>query len=250
MGIRARFAVAGIGLVIVGAVTGLPFYIFLGLVVTLISIFYDSGSGTVNSLKYPPQVWLQGPYQAQLTDAGARKINVIKRIRDMFPLSLDEVRYMIDNTPCVLKSGISWEEAEYIKAALEGEGAEVLVTSALESNTQANEQSARIQTSQPASMFQLPGQYEIILLDAGPQRSEVEWLLRAMLHFDDQAAQRVMNTSQTTIATGISLSDARRIKRALEHEGAVVNIPGDSGTQPPVSPSTNSQRIRRRNRLK
>ena len=62
-----------------------------------------------------------------LASAGDKKINVIKVVREITGLGLKEAKDLVDNAPKVVKEAVSKEEAEEIKAKLEGEGAEVNV---------------------------------------------------------------------------------------------------------------------------
>ncbi|GAX88299.1 large subunit ribosomal protein L7/L12 [Lebetimonas natsushimae] len=58
---------------------------------------------------------------------GAKKINVIKVVRQITGAGLKEAKEMVDNTPSTIKEGVSKEEAEEIKKQLEEAGAEVEV---------------------------------------------------------------------------------------------------------------------------
>jgi large subunit ribosomal protein L7/L12 len=60
-----------------------------------------------------------------LTGGGAKKIQVIKVVREITSLGLKEAKDAVDNTPSVLKEGISKAEAEEIKKKLEEQGATV-----------------------------------------------------------------------------------------------------------------------------
>ncbi len=60
-----------------------------------------------------------------LKDAGAKKINVIKEIRALTGLGLKEAKAMAEEAGAKVKEGISKEDAEAAKAALEGAGAVV-----------------------------------------------------------------------------------------------------------------------------
>ena len=60
-----------------------------------------------------------------LTDAGAGKINVIKVVREITGLGLKEAKELVDNAPKAIKTGVSKDEAESIKAKLEEAGAKV-----------------------------------------------------------------------------------------------------------------------------
>ena len=60
-----------------------------------------------------------------LTDAGANKINVIKEVRAITGLGLKEAKDLVDASPKPVKEGVTKDEAEKIKAALEEQGAKV-----------------------------------------------------------------------------------------------------------------------------
>jgi large subunit ribosomal protein L7/L12 len=62
-----------------------------------------------------------------LTSAGAGKIKVIKVVRELTGLGLKEAKDAVDNAPTTLKTGVSKEDADKAKAALEAEGASVEV---------------------------------------------------------------------------------------------------------------------------
>jgi large subunit ribosomal protein L7/L12 len=62
-----------------------------------------------------------------LKSPGAKKIQVIKVVREITGLGLKEAKELVDNAPKPVKEGISKEEAEEIKKKLEEAGAEVEV---------------------------------------------------------------------------------------------------------------------------
>lgn len=64
-------------------------------------------------------------FDVVLTNAGAGKIKVIKVVRELTGLGLKEAKDAVDGAPTTLKTGISKEDAEKAKAALEAEGATV-----------------------------------------------------------------------------------------------------------------------------
>lgn len=67
----------------------------------------------------------QTEFDVILADAGAKKIGVIKVVRELTGLGLKEAKAAVDEAPNTLKTGISKEEAESIKAKLEEAGARV-----------------------------------------------------------------------------------------------------------------------------
>jgi large subunit ribosomal protein L7/L12 len=61
-----------------------------------------------------------------LTDGGANKINVIKEVRTInSALGLKEAKDLVDGAPQPVKTGVSKDEANKIKEALEKAGAKV-----------------------------------------------------------------------------------------------------------------------------
>ena len=57
----------------------------------------------------------------------AAKVGVIKVVREVTGLGLKDAKDLVDGAPKPLKEGVSKEEAEEIKAKLEGAGAKVEV---------------------------------------------------------------------------------------------------------------------------
>ena len=64
-------------------------------------------------------------FDVVLTDAGDKKINVIKVVRALTGLGLKEAKDAVESTPSTLKEGISKEDAEEAKKQLEEAGAKV-----------------------------------------------------------------------------------------------------------------------------
>lgn len=67
----------------------------------------------------------QTEFNVVITDAGAKKINVIKVLRALTGLGLKEAKAMAEEAGAVVKEGISKEDAEAAKADLEAAGASV-----------------------------------------------------------------------------------------------------------------------------
>ena len=64
-------------------------------------------------------------FDVVLTEAGAKKINVIKEVRGITGLGLKEAKEMVEGAPKTVKEGVAKEEAEEIKKKLEAAGAKV-----------------------------------------------------------------------------------------------------------------------------
>ena len=69
----------------------------------------------------------QTEFNVILTDAGAKKIGVIKAVRALTGLGLKEAKEACESLPSTIKEGVDKETAEEAKAALEEAGATVEV---------------------------------------------------------------------------------------------------------------------------
>ena len=67
----------------------------------------------------------QTEFNVILTEAGEKKVNVIKAVRELTGLGLKEAKAVVDGAPGVVKEGVSKDEAEAAKKALEEAGAKV-----------------------------------------------------------------------------------------------------------------------------
>jgi large subunit ribosomal protein L7/L12 len=66
-------------------------------------------------------------FDVVLKSFGAKKLDVIKVVRELTGLGLKEAKEMVEGAPKTVKEGASKEEAEDIKAKLTAAGAEVEV---------------------------------------------------------------------------------------------------------------------------
>jgi large subunit ribosomal protein L7/L12 len=66
-------------------------------------------------------------FDVVLKEAGAKKIQVIKVVREITGLGLKEAKDLVDGAPQTVKAGVSKDEAAQIKAKLEEQGAAVEV---------------------------------------------------------------------------------------------------------------------------
>jgi large subunit ribosomal protein L7/L12 len=72
-----------------------------------------------------PAVEEQTEFTVILKEGGAKKIQVIKVVRELTSLGLKEAKDLVDGAPKVVKEGISKAEAEEVKKKLEDQGATV-----------------------------------------------------------------------------------------------------------------------------
>ena len=66
-------------------------------------------------------------FDVVLKEFGAKKLDVIKAVREITGLGLKEAKEMVEGAPKNVKEGVSKDEAESVKKALEAAGAEVEV---------------------------------------------------------------------------------------------------------------------------
>jgi len=74
-----------------------------------------------------PAVEEKTEFDVVLKDAGAKKIQVIKVVRELTGLGLKEAKDLVDGAPQTVKAGVSKDESNSIKAKLEEQGAVVEV---------------------------------------------------------------------------------------------------------------------------
>ena len=67
----------------------------------------------------------QTEFDVRITDIGAKKINVIKAVREVTPLGLKEAKDLVESAPAVVLEQISKESADEAKGKLEEAGATV-----------------------------------------------------------------------------------------------------------------------------
>ena len=69
----------------------------------------------------------QTEFRVVLKEAGAKKIQVIKVVRELTGLGLKEAKDLVDGAPSDVKTGVNKDEAAQMKAKLEEQGAAVEV---------------------------------------------------------------------------------------------------------------------------
>ena len=74
-----------------------------------------------------PAVEEKTEFDGLLKDAGGKKIQVIKVVREITGLGLKEAKDLVDGAPQTVKAAVSKDEAAQIKAKLEEQGATVEV---------------------------------------------------------------------------------------------------------------------------
>ncbi len=69
----------------------------------------------------------QTEFNVTLKEFGAKKIAVIKVVRELTPLGLKEAKQLVESAPTAVKEAVAKEEAEDAKTRLEAAGAVVTI---------------------------------------------------------------------------------------------------------------------------
>jgi len=64
-------------------------------------------------------------FDVVLKAAGGQKLQVIKKVKELLSLGLKDAKDMVDGAPSTIKEGATKDEADALKAELEGLGAEI-----------------------------------------------------------------------------------------------------------------------------
>ena len=67
----------------------------------------------------------QSEFDVVLTSAGSAKLAVVKEVKGLLGVGLKDAKELVDGAPQAIKEGVSKDEAESLKAALEAAGASV-----------------------------------------------------------------------------------------------------------------------------
>ena len=67
----------------------------------------------------------QTEFNVMLTEAGDKKVNVIKAVRELTGLGLKEAKAVVDGAPALVLEAVAKDAADKAKAALEEAGAKV-----------------------------------------------------------------------------------------------------------------------------
>ena len=92
--------------------------------VTIAAVAAGGGGGAADPAAAVEE---QTEFAVVLKEAGAKKIQVIKVVREITGLGLKEAKDMVDGAPKTVKENVSKDEAATLKAKLEAEGAVVEV---------------------------------------------------------------------------------------------------------------------------
>jgi large subunit ribosomal protein L7/L12 len=90
-----------------------------------VSVVAAAAAGAGGAGGAAPAVEEKTEFAVILKEAGAKKIQVIKVVRELTSLGLKEAKDLVDGTPSTVKEGVTKAEAEEMKKKLEEQGAVV-----------------------------------------------------------------------------------------------------------------------------
>lgn len=91
--------------------------------VTAVAAAPVAGAGGAAGGAAPAEAEEQTEFDVVLKEIGAKKIQVIKVVREVTSLGLKEAKDLVDGAPSTVKEAVSKDEAEQIKTKLEEQGA-------------------------------------------------------------------------------------------------------------------------------
>ncbi len=95
--------------------------------VTIAAAPVGAAAGGGGAAAAPAAVEEKTEFDVVLKEAGGKKIQVIKVVRELTGLGLKEAKDLVDGAPQAVKTGVSKDEAATVKAKLEEQGATVEV---------------------------------------------------------------------------------------------------------------------------
>ena len=84
-----------------------------------------AAAGAPGGAAAPAEVEEKTSFDVVLAAIGDKKIQVIKAVRELTSLGLKEAKELVDGAPKPVKTGVTKEEADAMKAKLEEQGATV-----------------------------------------------------------------------------------------------------------------------------
>ena len=166
-------------------------------------------------------------YDLWLLEVGDSEIQVIKAVRLLREdLGLKEAKELVESAPIVVLEKVNKEEAEKAWDLLESEGATVQI--------EVVDATVIAEDASPSSDDEL---YDVILVEAGPNRMRVIMWLRAMIS-DYEKAIALVDGAPSIAFQGVDQNTADSIKETLDGAGAIIEFQASTytlaGTPPPT----------------
>ncbi len=162
---------------------------------------------------------LQGTWSVVLVNAGPRKINVIKTIREVTNLGLAEAKNMTESTPCIVLAGLGQAYAQQIAQQFQDDGATAQITQGAQPVTV-----SAAPSSLPAIKNVSTGGWNVVLVDCGSNKIMVIKAIREHLKLGLAEAKDLADQSPSLLVNQISEASAHAFARDLQAAGATVQV--------------------------
>jgi ribosomal protein L7/L12 len=187
----------------------LAFIVVVGVVAAIVSATRSNRNKTP-SRTFRAEPVRPGEWSLLLDGAGAKKIQVIKELRDITGLGLVEAKNLSEQVPSTVLSGVDHQSASAAYRILADAGAAVRIT-----------ETAALPSDAPADV---PGTFTIILDAAGPKKIQVIKEIRALNGTGLAEAKRLSEQVPSQILAGIDHPSAVAAHAVLTRAGATVRI--------------------------
>ncbi len=152
-------------------------------------------------------------YDVVLKSSGAKKLEVIKIIKERLKVGLKDAKDWVDHAPHTIMTGAAKGVAEALKAELVALGAEV-----------------ELKGQKPTAEDNTATAFDVILKTSGIQKLEVIKKVKEQLKIGLKDAKELMDRLPYAIATGVAKDVAEALKAELVALGAEVELIGQKPT--------------------
>lgn len=166
-------------------------------------------------------------YSLRLIAPGPDREAVIHFLQEYSGLSLAETRALVESAPAQVIKGLDPHTGRAVLKKMEMLGATCELVSGM--------------AATPDLVVRLPGPFDIILFDAGPNQALVVQIIRDLLDTPGISdAERLVRVTPKRIVARVSEETAVAIQKNLEKAGAAVRLIQADETEPPTKHPDNS----------
>jgi len=158
-------------------------------------------------------------YSLRLIQAGSDKEGVIHFLQEYTGMSLAETRALVDSAPAQVIKGLDAHNGRAVLKKMEMLGATCELVSGM--------------AASPDLAVRLPGPFDVILFEAGPNKAQIIQILRDLLDTPNIIdAGRLVRVTPKRVLSHVSEETAVTIQQNLEKAGATVQLVHIDETEP------------------
>ncbi len=150
-------------------------------------------------------------HSVELRAVGARKIEVIKLVREVTGLGLKEAKDLVEAAPKVVKVGLELTDAQEIAAKLRAAGA-----------------TAEVVGGGPAPRTVAARASSVTLISFGASKIQVIKLVRDATGLGLKETKELVERAPTVVKVGLSVADAEALVAQLQRAGATAKVGSDA----------------------